>query len=115
MKKRDADEIAKILADFFKEDFYGKDNSKYRIKKAQIKALAGNASLTKEFMTEIKEELRKLGYVWVRLVDQYIVLEEGPLHRCRAVTKALIKELTGKKKNVDKDSSGNKKKRVKDN
>lgn len=111
MNKRDAKEMAEILADFYKKAFYGKEDSKYRIKKDQIKALAGNATLKSEFMTEIKEELRKLGYVWVKVVDEYIVLEEGPLHRCRAVKKEMIKELTHKK-NKD-DNSGRKKKNKK--
>ncbi len=102
MGKRDAKAIAKILSDFYKENFYGKEDSKYRIKKAQVADLAGGSELSSDLVKEIRDELRKLGYVWVKLVDEYIVLEEGPLHRCRAVKKDMIKELTKEKKNKKK-------------
>ncbi len=83
MEGRSAEEVAKLLAGFYKERFYGKENSKYRINKDQITYLAGKPKLDAGYMKQTREELRKRGYVWVKIVDNYIIFEETPLHRCR--------------------------------
>lgn len=111
MAKRSPREIAKILAGFYGTKFYGKINSKYRIKKEDIKSLAGINVLKSGAITEIKKEMKKLGYTWADIGKELVVLEAGPFNRVRAVRKDMIDKLTGlsKKKTSPKAPKSKKK------
>lgn len=93
MEERSAKDVAKILAKFYEGEFYGKINSKYRIGKDQIKYIAGKELLRSAFMKEIKKELVNIGYIWLKLANDYIILKQGPLHRCRTIKENKIDEL----------------------
>lgn len=102
MVQRDAKQLAELLASFYKSSFYGKKNTKYRIKRQDLKALAGGKGLPK--FIEVKSALRDKGYHIVKLINEYAVIEIAPLFRCRSVKKAMIEEFTSERASAKKGS-----------
>jgi|GEM_PF-1537508 len=101
--RRNAEDMATILAEIYEKKFGGKARGRYQITRSAFTELSGRRRLKDSFVYKVIDACFDEGYILIDLGNNFVVIDLAVTENYRKVPKSIVKEILEEDDEVEDD------------